>query len=324
MAKNKKCLIFSLLFFLFCGLTFAVIKADAADCGSQLDELSRLRGLIERQKLLKQAIVQCPDDYQMNYFYAYNLERLRKYEESLRYYQNAVRLKPDFAKSYVGMGDVYLVLKKNREAIDALKKGIQLDPENIWAQRAYEKAIQLDKSGTGKKNEDAAVRAAAPEPVLSPPVQDIPESTAHASIALPGEGSQKGEKSGESDEIIPQQIEDESWVSVSFLSSANELTDEAKEKLDRIVCRELQDVQVPESRLEIAGHTDDIGPPEHNILLSRIRAEKVRDYLLNTCGVAPQRLVVVYHGQTKPAVPNTSRENRRLNRRVEIRKLSQQ
>jgi OOP family OmpA-OmpF porin len=54
---------------------------------------------------------------------------------------------------------------------------------------------------------------------------------------------------------------------------------------------------------------------------SKMRAMRVRDYLVENCGIAPDRLTVVYYGQERPAFPNTSRKNRMLNRRVEFRLL---
>jgi len=71
-------------------------------------------------------------------------------------------------------------------------------------------------------------------------------------------------------------------------------------------------------KIEIAGHTDDVGSKEDNMELSRERAQAVYDYLTSE-GVRSDRLATKGYGPTEPLVPNISDENRSLNRRVEFR-----
>jgi outer membrane protein OmpA-like peptidoglycan-associated protein len=70
-------------------------------------------------------------------------------------------------------------------------------------------------------------------------------------------------------------------------------------------------------QVEIQGHTDDTGSPDHNNDLSHRRAEAVRAWLVRG-GVAPDRLVAKGYGMSKPIVPNLSAQNRAKNRRVEF------
>lgn len=70
-------------------------------------------------------------------------------------------------------------------------------------------------------------------------------------------------------------------------------------------------------RLQVAGHTDDVGPDDKNLKLSQARAEAVRAYLISK-GVAPERLEAVGFGETKPLVPEKTKEARAKNRRVEF------
>jgi outer membrane protein OmpA-like peptidoglycan-associated protein len=69
--------------------------------------------------------------------------------------------------------------------------------------------------------------------------------------------------------------------------------------------------------VEIAAHTDDVGQEKDNLILSESRANVVRDYLISR-GVLGQQLIAKGYGEVQPIVPNTSEENRTLNRRVEI------
>ena len=73
----------------------------------------------------------------------------------------------------------------------------------------------------------------------------------------------------------------------------------------------------PKTMLVVAGHTDDTGPYQYNMNLSRARAESVQTYLVAQ-GVQPIRIETVGYGPDYPGVPNTSDANRAQNRRVEI------
>lgn len=70
-------------------------------------------------------------------------------------------------------------------------------------------------------------------------------------------------------------------------------------------------------RIEVQGHSDDIGDYEDNVDLSERRALAVTNYILSR-GVSRERVDLRGYGPDRPLVPNDSEENRSLNRRVEI------
>jgi outer membrane protein OmpA-like peptidoglycan-associated protein len=70
-------------------------------------------------------------------------------------------------------------------------------------------------------------------------------------------------------------------------------------------------------RIEIQGHTDNSGTPDHNQTLSDQRADAVRSWLTSH-GVTPDRLVAKGYGQSKPLVPNVTTANKAKNRRVQF------
>ena len=76
----------------------------------------------------------------------------------------------------------------------------------------------------------------------------------------------------------------------------------------------------PAVNVEILGHTDDKGDAAANLALSQKRAQAVVAYLTKA-GIQPGRIRAVGYGKTRPLVPNTTEENRRLNRRIEWRAL---
>ncbi|MBC3787217.1 OmpA family protein [Spirosoma utsteinense] len=102
-----------------------------------------------------------------------------------------------------------------------------------------------------------------------------------------------------------------------FESTRYDLADKSRTELDRISAFMKTN---PTIRIEIAGHTDDRGDPAANLLLSQKRAQAVVNYLTKA-GVEPGRMQAVGFGKTRPAVPNSSDENRQLNRRIEWRIL---
>jgi OOP family OmpA-OmpF porin len=74
------------------------------------------------------------------------------------------------------------------------------------------------------------------------------------------------------------------------------------------------------AKVEVAGHTDGVGPEEYNQQLSEKRAQTVKDYLVRL-GVDAGRITVVGYGEALPRATNDTIEGRRLNRRVEIRAI---
>lgn len=73
-------------------------------------------------------------------------------------------------------------------------------------------------------------------------------------------------------------------------------------------------------KIEISGHTDNVGDKKANKTLSQKRAEAVRDYLVSK-GIDAARITAVGYGDTKPAAPNTTEEGRQKNRRIEAKEL---
>jgi len=70
-------------------------------------------------------------------------------------------------------------------------------------------------------------------------------------------------------------------------------------------------------RVSVVGHTCDLGPERYNEQLSTRRAEAVKQELV-ALGVDPGAIVIDGRGEAEPRVPNTSDENRQLNRRVDV------
>lgn len=101
---------------------------------------------------------------------------------------------------------------------------------------------------------------------------------------------------------------------INFGSNSAELSAESFPELNRVV-QLIKDN--PNIVIEIAAHTDNVGSPSYNLILSEKRAQSVVNYLFDNA-VPTERLVAKGYGLNKPMVPNTSDENKALNRRVEF------
>ncbi|MFI5131447.1 MAG: OmpA family protein [Chitinophagales bacterium] len=73
-------------------------------------------------------------------------------------------------------------------------------------------------------------------------------------------------------------------------------------------------------KVEIAGHTDDVGSAADNLKLSQQRADAIRAYLIKK-GIKPGRVTAKGYGATNPVADNDTDEGRQLNRRTEVRIL---
>jgi outer membrane protein OmpA-like peptidoglycan-associated protein len=74
----------------------------------------------------------------------------------------------------------------------------------------------------------------------------------------------------------------------------------------------------PTLKLEISGHTDNVGSVYSNTKLSEARAKAVVDYMVKQ-GIEKTRLTFKGYGPTQPVAPNTTKDGKAKNRRVEFK-----
>jgi outer membrane protein OmpA-like peptidoglycan-associated protein len=106
---------------------------------------------------------------------------------------------------------------------------------------------------------------------------------------------------------------------VQFEQSLAELLPEAYPQLDALAAHLLAN---PALLVEVGGHTDNVGSAYRNIQLSYQRAERVMLYLVRK-GVTRSRIIPRGYGGGQPLVANDSDENRKKNRRVSFKWLTQ-
>ncbi|GAA4319724.1 OmpA family protein [Flaviaesturariibacter amylovorans] len=94
-----------------------------------------------------------------------------------------------------------------------------------------------------------------------------------------------------------------------------ELRPESQVELDRLV-QFLRDN--PTVRIQIEGHTDNVGKPADNQKLSEFRARAVMQYL-NRKAIKNERVTAKGFGEAQPVAPNTTDAGRAQNRRTEVK-----
>lgn len=101
---------------------------------------------------------------------------------------------------------------------------------------------------------------------------------------------------------------------VTFATDSAQISPAFQGTLDQVAATisEYQD-----TRVQVAGHTDNTGSETYNEQLSQRRAQAVADYLASR-GVASTRITTIGYGEARPVASNETADGRQQNRRVEI------
>ena len=148
-------------------------------------------------------------------------------------------------------------------------------------------------------------------------VKSISDTTKYTIITVP---------SLEEDEYFTEPF----WVNVKFDPPRSYRLDNVHFDFDKATLRPDSYIQLKdlleylqrhdEIKIEIAGHTDNVGTDAHNLKLSQERANTIRNYLISK-GIKAIRLTAKGYGATEPVADNSTDEGRQLNRRTEVRVL---
>ncbi|MBK9254508.1 MAG: OmpA family protein [Saprospiraceae bacterium] len=105
---------------------------------------------------------------------------------------------------------------------------------------------------------------------------------------------------------------------VFYKTGSADLSDLSAYELDNVVGLLNQ---YPSLKVELGGHTDNVGAEDSNLELSQKRADNVREYLLSK-GIDAGRISAKGYGQNLPVESNDTDEGKQKNRRTELRILS--
>ena len=101
---------------------------------------------------------------------------------------------------------------------------------------------------------------------------------------------------------------------IFFETGSYDLLPTSSAELDRLVGFLGKNVNM---KIEIGGHTDNVGNDSDNKVLSHNRAKAVQQYLVDH-GIHPSRLTYNGYGEAKPVADNSTAEGRAKNRRTEF------
>ncbi len=105
------------------------------------------------------------------------------------------------------------------------------------------------------------------------------------------------------------------FKSMEFDARKADIKPEMEADLDKLV-KFLADH--PGAKIKIGGHTDADGNEKDNIDLSQNRADAIKDYVIKKGKFKPERIIAIGYGGGAPLVPESTAEDKRLNRRVEF------
>ena len=104
---------------------------------------------------------------------------------------------------------------------------------------------------------------------------------------------------------------------ITFAFNKSEITPES----DKVLMGALKTLQIhTDIVVEISGHTDNVGSNAYNQKLSERRANAVKAWLVAK-GIPSERITAVGYGEESPRVANDTEDNRRLNRRIEFKRI---
>jgi len=104
---------------------------------------------------------------------------------------------------------------------------------------------------------------------------------------------------------------------ITFATNKSEITPES----EKVLMQALKTLQTyPEIIVEISGHTDNVGSNSSNQTLSQRRADAVKGWLVAK-EISSSRITSVGYGEESPRVANDTAENKRLNRRIEFKRI---
>ncbi|HEY2580270.1 MAG TPA: OmpA family protein [Mucilaginibacter sp.] len=117
---------------------------------------------------------------------------------------------------------------------------------------------------------------------------------------------------------VPPAKPDFTFANIQFEFDSDVLKTDSYPTLDKVSSEMKMD---PSVKLDLNGYASIEGTAAHNMMLSRDRANSVKQYLVNS-GVSSADLIANGYGTANPIADNNTDAGKVLNRRVEIHKLN--
>ncbi len=173
------------------------------------------------------------------------------------------------------------------------------------------KSIVLEEAGARPAPVVEAKKEVLPAPI-APPRVEAAKPPAPAPAPVPAPKPEAAPKA----EAAPPAPAGIDWAAlrVQFAFDDYSLSTRSKENL-RTLAGWMK--KSPGARVQVEGHTCDLGSNEYNLALSERRALAAKKHL-EDLGISSTRITVIGYGEEKPLVPNSSEKSRSRNRRAEF------
>ena len=221
------------------------------------------------------------------------LEKEEQYTEAVKAYTKAIERDPGCADAYLKRGLALFSERKTNcmESLTDLTAAIKFAPEN--AEAHYQRGIvnyYMINNEQGRKDMEAAA-------------------------ALGHKGAQKW---------LASKTETKQVKATPLSVKSVVYFDHDRSDIKPFYHKLLEDVSIvltrkhPRASIMLSGHADSTGTKEYNNTLSLKRSIAVKEYLVKNSNISPERITVRAYGESMPIASNDTREERAMNRRVEI------
>ena len=203
--------------------------------------------------------------------------------------------------------------------LTAIKNTILISSLTFSLAQADEPGFVLQNGSGVKDSSKQCVRTAASNP------ESVPAECSDASVSVVSDNEPSSDETFDGCANVQcapaisadvQNLSGNELISaeIPFMFDRSDLTSQATGKLDSFLSSIRQRVS---NIISIFGHTDSLGTDPYNDALSERRANRVRDYLLNS-GIPGREISVKGMGEGSPIADNNTRSGRAKNRRVVI------
>jgi type IX secretion system PorP/SprF family membrane protein len=260
----------------------------------------------------------------------FNAGLVTSYE--LKSYRKRPSDRVDILTKYLSGGSAMLGIQLSKEKFSfGASYDFSLSGQNVANTGAVEIGLIWKKLVDPVAKRKARAKNAKQSPVAKKPVQQKPQPQADTT-SIRRTADAKPEKTSMSERLRAKQdsiaanaqvgkVEHEAMVlekanlHFNFGFNSSILDDESQKFLEE-VAQALRDN--PDLRIQLTGHTDNVGSPKFNITLSKTRAEAIKSFLMEQ-GVEDERIDADGKGMAEPLNGNATDEERSKNRRVEMK-----
>ena len=264
------------------------------------------RPIAEGIDLLQRSIKLCPTDAYAHNNLAVLLEAEKQYDAAIQHYQQAIELKKDFSAPWFGLGDIYKQQQQGPLSFEAYLQACVLGDKE-----APSKVMKLLEKRRYASVETGELLQKASLQLLFDDQRQQALQKLLQQCALPKGENQRA--------VLKRELV---IRNIQFATASSALPAQASEQLEQIASA-LQSVDF--QRIVISGHTDKQGfrglsakqSREKNQHLSEQRSASVKA-ILARYGLTKTSIITQGYGDQQPLNRGHSREDYRLNRRVEI------